>query len=107
MDNELTPEWHTVDGAIAREGALFGSKMEEALRTYLGREPTIDEMRDFALGTIDIIFSATYGVVYHRENPETAHSWTEAVMKCVTDSVKAITNQDFKVTIVARNPAPS
>ena len=104
MDNELNAEWHTIDGAVAREGALFGSKMQEALEAYLGRGATIDEMRDFALGAIDIVFSATYGVVYHRENPETAHSWTEAVMKCVSDSVKKITNQDFKVTIVSRNP---
>lgn len=104
MDNELESEWHIVDGNVARAGAIFGGTMHDALEAHLGREASVGEVRDFALGAIDIIFSASYGLVYHRENPETAHSWTEAVMKSVSDSVKAITQQDFKVTIVSRNP---
>lgn len=106
MDNdELQSEMHTVDPGVARAGALFGAKMQEALETHLGRTPSIDETRDFALGAMDIIFSATYSLVYIRENPPTAHSWTEAVMQCISDSVKTITRQDFKITILSKDPS--
>lgn len=96
-------EMHEISPDVARAGAIFGSKMQEELEAHLGRDATIGEMRDFALGALDIIFSATYGLVHTREHSRTAHSWSEAVMTCISGSIKKIINREFKIVIMSKD----
>jgi hypothetical protein len=105
VDKEL--DLHDIDGEIAKAGALFGTTMEKALEAHLGRPAKLEEMTDFAVGAIDIIFSATYALVQSKGNRQTAHSWAEAVMQCVSDSVKTITDQDFKIIVVSKDSPAS
>lgn len=101
-DVEYEYEMHEISPDIARAGAIFGSKLQEELEAHLGRDATVGEMRDFALGALDIIFSATYGLVHTREHSRTAHSWSEAVMTCISSSIKKIIDRDFKIVIVSK-----
>jgi hypothetical protein len=102
-DENVEYQMHEVSPDVARAGAIFGSKMQEELEAHLGRDATVGETRDFALGALDIIFSATYGLVHTRESDRTAHSWSEAVMTCISDSIKRIIDRDFKIVIVSKD----
>jgi hypothetical protein len=92
-----------IDSELAKQGAEWSTGMYAVLSGTLGRSPKVNELGDFAIGAIDVLFSASYGSIRNRFGEESARRWAEAVMTQITKSLKQVVKSDVVINIISKS----
>lgn len=94
------------DDYVAMKGAHFGQTAHDAAAEAVGHHPSAIDMGNFSIGAIDVIFTATFGIIYRTLSPEQAREWANFVMQKISEDVTKYTGVEMTIQIVTKD-APS
>lgn len=92
----------TARSETAALGARWAATAYDHLEEKLGRAPNTEELGDFMMAAIDVVFSSTYGVLRDRDGDDAVRSWTAKVMSEISNSLRSTVKAEVSIQIVSK-----